>query len=38
MRNLSWTLLGNEGKPLDVVVYSHCPVVWLELNGIIRLI
>ena len=29
----SWTWPGSEGKPLDVVVYSSCPFVWLELNG-----
>lgn len=29
----SWTWPGSDGKPLDVVVYSSCPSVRLELNG-----
>ncbi|HBF34486.1 TPA: glycoside hydrolase family 2, partial [Candidatus Sumerlaeota bacterium] len=29
----SWTWPGSEGKPLDVIVYSSCQSVRLELNG-----
>lgn len=29
----SWTWPGSEGRPLDVVVYSSCPSVRLDLNG-----
>ena len=33
MRTRSWNWPGQEGKPLQVAVYSRCESVRLELNG-----